>query len=70
MSYAHLLFDKVHVHIYTLEMEQIKKLIKDKIIRKIFWLPESQTDMIAKEAKHWKNESALMQHIISNWFSK
>lgn len=54
---------------YTLlDMNDIKK---EKLRKKSFWLSEGKAQIIEKEAeKNWKSESALMNHIISNWFKK
>lgn len=54
---------------YTLLcMNDIKK---EKLRKKSFWLPEDKAQILEKEAeKNWKSESALMTHIISNWFKK
>ncbi len=52
----------------------IKKynLLKQKIYRKGFWLFKKNIQNLEKEArKNWSgNESALMRHIISDWFEK
>lgn len=52
-------------------MGKLKKL-RDQILRKVFWLPESQINMIAIETKKLKmpNESVLMKFIINKWFEK
>lgn len=52
-------------------MPKIKQAIK-KFFRKGFWLTRENVKNIKVEAekKFGGNESALMRHIISNWFKK
>lgn len=53
-------------------MKNIIKKVREKITRKIYWLPESQVKLVSTETKKgkWRNESALMSHIIGSWFKK
>jgi hypothetical protein len=53
-------------------MEKIRKIFQGKITRKIYWLPQDMITKVEKEAlrKKYRNESALIQHIVTNWFEK
>lgn len=42
----------------------------EKFIRKGFWLTKQNKKDIETEAKKWPSESALMRHIITNFFKK
>ena len=43
----------------------------EKFLRKGFWLTKQNKIDIGTEAqKNWPSESALMRHIITNWFEK
>ncbi len=52
----------------------MKNLVKKVgfLFKKAFWLSEKNKKDIEREAKkNWdNNQSALMRHIISTWFSK
>ena len=51
-------------------MPKMKQAI-EKFIRKSFWLSQKNKRDIEKEARQRKiTESALVRHIISNWFKK
>ena len=52
-------------------MSKITQVIK-KFIRKGFWLFPKQVKLIEDEAdkNFGGNQSALMRHIINNWFEK
>lgn len=54
------------------KIKQAVKIIKEKLRKKSFWLPESVALKVEKEAKEikWKSESVLITHIINNWFKK
>lgn len=52
-------------------MPKIKQAI-EKFLRKGFWLTKENVKNIRIEAKKnfANNESALMRHIVNNWFKK
>ena len=45
---------------------------KNKLLKRSFWISKEQDDLINSEAtkRFIKNRSALMRHIITNWFIK
>ncbi len=53
-------------------MPKIIKDVVDKVFRKTFWLRGSLLKLIVDETKKggWKNDSALMDHIITSFFQK
>lgn len=53
-------------------MEKVKQFFFGKIVRVLYWLPEDMKKKVEQDAKarKYKNPSALMVHIINNWFAK
>lgn len=53
-------------------MEALLKSIKEKVVRKIYWIRPSLIKKVETEAEKlgYKNDSALMNFIISQWFEK